>query len=86
MRVPNQAGYLRHEDGGLCYHVFPEVFNGDLCEGLNPRTVKQWLIEAGWLRVDKDGKAPTTVNLPGEGSKRFYVLLPKALTDELPTD
>lgn len=81
-RTHNQAGLYRTQEGeGMTFFAFPEVFRSELCGGFDYKLVVKWLIEAGWLATDSNGKAPISATLPELGSKRVYKLLPLALAD-----
>lgn len=82
-RTHNQAGLYKTQEGedGRTFFVFPEVFRSELCRGFDYKLVVKWLIEAGWLATDSNGKAPISATLPELGSKRVYKLLPLALAD-----
>lgn len=76
--TPNRAGFRRvMESGdGIEYFVFPAVFKGEVCQGLDWRQVSEWLIEKDWLMPTKDGEAVKSATrverLPGIGNARVF--------------
>lgn len=76
--VPNRAGFKRrapdHPGGDLQYLVLPQVMKGELVTGYSPHAAKRWLINAGWLVPDAQGKRTSSrVAVPGMGRPEVYV-------------
>jgi len=56
-------------------YIFPESFNTEICNGFNPRKVKQLLFEMGAIEKDSGGKFTKPVRLPGMGRPLQRVLV-----------
>ncbi|UVM66144.1 DUF927 domain-containing protein [Pseudomonas sp. B21-009] len=65
----------------ITYYVLPEAWRSEVFRGMNITAVNRELVERGVLQVGKDGKASSTVRLPGMGMQRCYVVLSEPNTD-----
>lgn len=75
-RTMNKAGFReKNHDGNLEYYCYPEVFKAEICKGFDYRAVARLLIERGFMKGDGKNLQPK-VNLPGEGRKRVFHVLP----------
>jgi len=64
-RIYNQAGYRRKkDDGSYDFFFFTDLFNKEVCKGLDPQFVKKELLKQGLLKVDSDGRYTKTTRLP----------------------
>lgn len=54
------------------YFVLSEMFQREICQGVDPRWAAKILIEAGMLSSSSERKAQTPHRLPGEGVKKCY--------------
>lgn len=82
-RTMNKAGFReKNADSNLEYYCYPEVFKAEICKGFDYRAVARLLIERGFmLRGDGKNLMPK-VELPGEGRKRVFHILPAIWGDE----
>lgn len=82
-RIHNRAGYYKEDNGGKFLLVFPNVFNDEICKGLNRKQVIQTLIEHEWLVPD--GSRPNKLHRVHDYDKpiRLYEFSPKAMSDDL---
>jgi len=71
----NRAGFRKLDgDDGAEYFVLPEVWNTELCSGLDSGAVARMLAARGMLKASK-GRLQSSVRLPGFGKPvRCYVL------------
>ncbi|CEG59369.1 DUF927 domain-containing protein [Legionella fallonii] len=82
-KLINRAGfYQTDEEGFRVFLVLTEVFKKELCEGYDPKTVIQVLLNAGWLRPSKEGNPSQKPRIPGVGTPRLYVFTRKIWDDE----
>lgn len=72
----NAAGFKRDMGNGETqFYVLPDVFNREVCAGLDSTAVAKSLVARGYLIPDSSGKSTKPCRLPGEQkSKRVYVL------------
>lgn len=56
------------------YYVLPEAWRSEIFRGMNLNAVNKELMRCGVLEPGKDGKASTSVRLPGLGLQRCYVV------------
>jgi len=81
-RTMNKAGFReKNVDGNLEYYCYPEVFKAEICKGFDYRAVARLLIDRGFMKGDGKNLQPK-VNLPGEGRKRVFHILPAIWGDE----
>ena len=76
-RTINRAGFRKIlDDGATEYWAFKEMYESEICNGLDARTVTRVLVEKGHLAVDSAGKASIPKKLPGMGNRpvRVYVI------------
>lgn len=59
----------------ITYYVLPEAWRSEVFRGLNLTAVNRELVQRGVLQPGKDGKASSSVRLPGMGVQRCYVVL-----------
>src|SRR5690606_24564156 len=65
-RIQNRAGFRRRDDeGGIEYIVFPQVWRGEVCAGLDPVTVAKTLAARGVLKPGSGGKLQNNQRVPG---------------------
>ena len=74
--VRDWAGFMRKEDTGTTYYVFPEAFR-EACGGVAHDLVARALADRGMLKRDLAGKASRVERLPEMGTHRVYVLTPR---------
>ena len=80
--IRNRLGYKKRNAQDLWeYWVLPEMYKSELCLGFDTKFVTKTLKDRGYLKVGSDGKTQVTMNLPGIGSKKVYVILPTILGD-----
>jgi putative DNA primase/helicase len=81
--IHNKAGYYRTStEGCRIYSVFTQVFRGEICRGMNYRTVEKYLASIGWLKVDKESSR-LKVRLPGsKNPQRVYAFTEKVWEDQ----
>ena len=75
VRTQNRAGWRRRpgNDGdGWEYLILPQVWNAEVCRGLDPKRVVAVLQAAGLLIPGKGGKSADLVRIPGEDPVRCY--------------
>ena len=64
-----------YEDGGtVTYYVLPNVFVGEVCQGLDLRAVCELLEASGCLVVTEPGRFNVSTKLPGIGKVRCYCI------------
>jgi len=74
-RIFIRAGYYRDIANGIREYLVPsQSFGRILCKGLDEKSAKKALIEAGVLIPGNDGKPTHVVRIPGQGPTRVYVL------------
>jgi putative DNA primase/helicase len=68
IEIDDRAGYTRiGKAGNREYLIFPEVFDGEICDGFLPRAVAQELERGGHLRGEA-GRPTAKVRLPGHAN------------------
>ena len=81
-RTMNKAGFReKNHEGNLEYYCYPEVFKAEICKGFDYRAVARLLIERGFMKSDGKHLQPKK-DLPGEGRKRIFHILPTIWGDE----
>jgi uncharacterized protein (DUF927 family) len=82
-RVMNRCGYRRYDDvtgpnAGPHWYVFPEVFKSEICKGHDAGAVGRLLLSLGYIErgTEKDRPFTSRHDLPGEGRRRVYHVLP----------
>lgn len=70
---PSEADAL---DSLTEFYLLPEVFDSEICSGLDPRAVKRLLKERGYLMPDKGRPFDSRVRIPGLGLTRCYRVVP----------
>lgn len=80
----HRCGYRRHESGLTEWYVFPESFKSEVCKGFDFRDVAKLMLKCGHLEAGPEKDRPYTVkvDLPGEGRKRVYHVLPALFGDD----
>lgn len=72
----NKAGFRqKNHEGNLEFFAYPEVFKTEICKGFDYKAVARLLIDRGFMKGDGKNLQPK-VNLPGEGRKRIFHILP----------
>lgn len=80
-RTMNKAGFRKkNAEGNLEYYCYPGVFREEICKGFDYRAVARLLIGLGFMKGDGKNLQPKT-NLPGEGRKRVFHILPSIWGD-----
>jgi putative DNA primase/helicase len=77
----NRAGFKKTSSNGTEFYVLPEVFNKELCAGLDHRTATSILAAEDWLLPSENGKPYRREYLPNIGRSRCYVLTSKVWED-----
>lgn len=81
-RTLNRAGFReKNADGKLQFYCTPEVFKAEICKGFDYATVARLLIDRGYMKGDGKHLQPKK-DLPGEGRKRVFHILPTIWGDE----
>lgn len=81
-RTMNKAGFrTKNHEGNLEYYCYPEVFKAEICRGFDYRAVARLLIDRGFMKSDGKHLQPKK-DLPGEGRKRIFYILPTIWSDE----
>lgn len=82
-KLTNRAGFYQTDDEGFrVFLVLTEVFKKEICEGYDPKTVIQVLLNAGWLKPGSDGNPSHKPRIPGVGTPRLYIFTRKIWDDE----
>jgi uncharacterized protein (DUF927 family) len=82
-RIINRAGFYRIGSDSLReYLVLPTVFQKELCQGYDTKTVAKVLRAAGWIVPDAEGRPKQNQRLPGIGLTRCYVFGSRMWEDE----
>ena len=68
----NRAGFRRSTDDGTEYFVLPEVWKGEVCDGIDPTATARLCVERGLIRPDSEGRAVSTHRLADMGRRRCY--------------
>ncbi|MBX9916899.1 MAG: DUF927 domain-containing protein [Nitrosomonas sp.] len=72
----NRAGFReKNHEGNIEYYCHPEAFKAEICKGFDYKAVARLLIDRGFMKGDGKNLQPK-VNLPGEGRKRVFHILP----------
>ncbi len=58
--IQNRAGYVQHEGVNTYYYFFPQIFDSEVCKGLDSRQTRIRLKSRGFLKTDS-GK-PTLIS------------------------
>ncbi|NJS35892.1 MAG: DUF927 domain-containing protein [Brachymonas sp.] len=58
------------------YFIFPEVFDKEVCQGFDPKTVKRMLRELGHLHAESETRYERKERLPGIGNTRVIKIKP----------
>lgn len=66
-----RAGYLFESANGIEWLVFPQVYENEICKGLDHRYVTQILRSHGFLIPGKHGSRSSVIRIPKLGIKRF---------------
>jgi putative DNA primase/helicase len=92
-RVMNRCGYRRYDDGtgphaGPHWYVFPEVFKAEVCKGHDAGAVARLLLNLGHIErgTEKDRPYTSRHDLPGDGRRRVYHVLPSIIGEAGDTD
>ncbi|WP_172592330.1 DUF927 domain-containing protein [Nitrosomonas supralitoralis] len=81
-RTMNKAGFrVKNAEGNLEYYCYPEVFKAEICKGFDSKAVARLLINLGYMKGDGKHLQPKK-DLPGEGRKRVFHVLPTIWGDE----
>ena len=76
-KTMNKAGFReKNQEGNLEYCCYPEVFKAEICKGFDHRAVARLLIDLGFMTRGDGRNLVPKVNLPGEGRKRVFHVLP----------
>jgi uncharacterized protein (DUF927 family) len=66
--IDDRAGYIRIDKAGNRENlIFPEVFEGEICDGFSPQTIARELEGGGHLRLE-EGRPTVKVRLPGHAN------------------
>lgn len=65
------------------YYMLQEAYKNNICKGFNQREMNKLLLEKGWLKPDKEGKASKPIRLPGLGTNRCYVFDSAMMGDKI---
>lgn len=71
-RIPSRVGFRKTEGNDTTFYVLTENFRSEVIKGFEIKTATRFLIEAGWLVPDSEGKSSQREYLPGLGRKRVY--------------
>ena len=82
-RTIDRLGFRKSLDHGMgdtlhtttTYYVLPEAWRSEVFKGMNLNAVNKELLQRGVIEPGKDGKASTSVRLPGLGLQRCYVVV-----------
>lgn len=73
-RVPNRAGFFRNgADGKREYLIMKEVYESEICQGYDTKTVTKVLLSHNWITPGNDGKSTQKPRIPGLGTPRCHV-------------
>ena len=76
-RTINRVGFRRRVHGAWEYHVLPQAWRNEVCEGLDPRRVAEVLADAGYLMPGKEGgkcRYDVKRRIYGDNPMRTYLL------------
>jgi uncharacterized protein (DUF927 family) len=80
-RINERAGYWKEENGERQYLIFPDVFKGQVCSGLDSKLILQEL-DRKQLLVRGEGRNYTRKEtVPNEGRIRVYVIKARILDE-----
>ena len=92
-RVMNRCGYRRYDDStgpnaGPHWYVFPEIFKAEVCKGHDASAVGRLLLSLGHLErgTEKDRPYTSRHDLPGEGRRRVYHIMPGIMGEGIDAD
>ncbi len=82
-RTIDRLGFRKSMEHGMgdtshtttTYYVLPEAWRSEIFRGMNLNAVNKELLRRRVLQPGKDGKASTSVRLPGLGLQRCYVVV-----------
>jgi uncharacterized protein (DUF927 family) len=82
-RTLDRLGFRKSMEHGMgdtahtttTYYVLPEAWRSEIFRGMNLNAVNKELLRRRVLEPGKDGKASTSVRLPGLGLQRCYVVV-----------
>lgn len=82
-RTIDRLGFRKSMEHGMgdtshtttTYYVLPEAWRSEIFRGMNINAVNKELLRRRVLEPGKDGKASTSVRLPGLGLQRCYVVV-----------
>ncbi|WP_354316099.1 MULTISPECIES: DUF927 domain-containing protein [unclassified Pseudomonas] len=82
-RTIDRLGFRKSMEHGMgdtshtttTYYVLPEAWRSEIFRGMNLNAVNKELLRRRVLEPGKDGKASTSVRLPGLGLQRCYVVV-----------
>lgn len=79
-----RCGFRKHEAGSTEWFIFPESFKSEVCKGFDFREVAKLLLRLGYLQggTEKDRPYTAKEDLPGEGRRRVYHVLPTVLESD----
>ncbi|WP_327751669.1 DUF927 domain-containing protein [Sphingobium sp. SJ10-10] len=81
--IYNRAGFWRADAMERREYLIPAAtWKGEVCQGMDPKSVAQVLAARGFLGVDGAGKYSVPVTVPGIGKSRFYIVLPAIFGEE----
>lgn len=76
-KTMNKAGFReKNHERNLEYYCYPEVFKAEICKGFDHRAVARLLIDRGFMKGGDGRNLTVKRELPGEGSKRVFHVLP----------
>ncbi|WP_339501398.1 DUF927 domain-containing protein [Pseudomonas silesiensis] len=81
-RTIDRLGFRKTLEHGLgdslhttnTYYVLPELWRSEIFRGMNINAVNKELLQRGVLEPGGDGKASSSIRLPGLGTQRCYVV------------
>ncbi|WP_219093134.1 DUF927 domain-containing protein [Pseudomonas sp. UMAB-40] len=81
-RTIDRLGFRKSLEHGLgdslhttnTYYVLPEAWRSEIFRGMNINAVNKELLQRGVLEPGGDGKASSSIRLPGLGTQRCYVV------------
>ncbi|MHC8330044.1 DUF927 domain-containing protein [Pseudomonas sp. LB1P83] len=81
-RTIDRLGFRKTLEHGLgdslhttnTYYVLPEAWRSEIFRGMNINAVNKELLQRGVLEPGGDGKASSSIRLPGLGTQRCYVV------------
>lgn len=73
-RTINRAGFRRVQDGSMEYWILPEMYQKEVCHGMDTKLVTRVLKDKNFLELDSAGKSSVSKLVPGIGRMRVYVI------------